>query len=148
LHRQTVIIDIHSFNEEAIENTVTLAEVRDLLEAKIVVGEEKLETVVHTAFGADLMSDVLAFARSGCLLITGLSNVQAIRTAYALDIAAIVICRGKALNDNFVEIARELGIPILWTPFIMFETCGRLFREGITGCVREIFEEGKISARE
>jgi predicted transcriptional regulator len=130
------------------ENTVTLAEVRDLLEAKIVVGEEKLDTVVHTAFGADLMSDVLAFARSGCLLITGLSNVQAIRTAYALDIAAIVICRGKALNDKFVEIARELDIPILWTPFIMFETCGRLYREGITGCVKEIFGEESRSAHE
>jgi predicted transcriptional regulator len=130
------------------ENTVTLAEVRDLLEAKIVVGDEKLETVVHTAFGADLMSDVLAFARSGCLLITGLSNVQAIRTAYALDIAAIVICRGKALNDKFVEIARDLGIPILWTPFILFEACGRLYREGITGCVREIFDQDNISAHE
>jgi predicted transcriptional regulator len=130
------------------ENTVTLAEVRDLLEAKIVVGEEKLDTVVHTAFGADLMSDVLAFARSGCLLITGLSNVQAIRTAYALDIAAIVICRGKALNDKFVEIARELGIPILLTQYIMFETCGRLYREGITGCVKEIFVEDIRSAHE
>jgi predicted transcriptional regulator len=127
---------------------VTLAEVRDLLDAKIVVGEEKLDTVVQTAFGADLMSDVLAFARSGCLLITGLSNVQAIRTAYALDIAAIVVCRGKPLTDMFVDIARELGIPILWTPFIMFETCGILYREGMTGCVREIFVEENISAHE
>ena len=127
---------------------MTLAEVRDLLEAKMVVGEEKLDTVVHTAFGADLMSDVLAFARSGCLLITGLSNVQAIRTAYALDIAAIVICRGKALNEKFVEIARELGMPILCTPFIMFETCGRLYREGITGCVKEIFGQDIRSAHE
>jgi predicted transcriptional regulator len=130
------------------EKTVTLAEVRDLLEAKIVVGEDKLDTVVHTAFGADLMSDVLAFAQSGCLLITGLSNVQAIRTAYALDIAAIVICRGKALNDKFVEIARELGIPVMRTPFIMFETCGRLYREGITGCVKEICGEDNRSAYE
>jgi predicted transcriptional regulator len=117
---------------------VTLAEVRDLLDAELIVGQERLELEVHTAFGADLMSDVLAFARSGCLLITGLANLQAVRTAYALDIAAIVICRGKALTDTFVETARELCIPILWTPLIMFETCGRLYRAGITGCVREI----------
>jgi predicted transcriptional regulator len=127
---------------------VTLAEVRDLLEAKMIIGEEKLHMEIHTAFGADLMSDVLAFARSGCLLITGLSNVQSVRTAYALDIAAIVICRGKALNDKFVETARELGIPILWTPFIMFETCGRLYREGLTGCVKEIVVEDIRSAHE
>jgi len=124
---------------------VTLAEICDLLEAKMVVGEEKLDTEVQKAFGADLMSDVLAFAGSNCLLITGLSNVQAVRTAYALDIAAIVICRGKALNDKFVETAGELGIPVLWTRLIMFETCGRLYREGITGCVRKISESEEES---
>jgi predicted transcriptional regulator len=114
----------------------------------VVVGEDKLGLDVSTAFGADLMSDVLAFARSGCLLITGLSNLQAVRTAYALDIAAIVVCRGKPLADKFVEIAQELGIPILSTSFIMFEACGRLYRAGITGCVREIFVEDARSARE
>ncbi|HVN71426.1 MAG TPA: DRTGG domain-containing protein [Desulfomonilia bacterium] len=124
---------------------MTLAEVKDLLEAKVVVGDDKLDTKIHTAFGADLMSDVLAFARAGCLLITGLSNLQAIRTAYALDIAAIVVCRGKPLTDKFVEIAGELGIPILWTPLIMFEVCGRLYREGMTGCIREIRIEDKRS---
>jgi len=125
---------------------VTLAEVRDLLDAEVVVGEDRLDLEVHTAFGADLMSDVLAFARAGCLLITGLANLQAVRTAYALDIAAIVICWGLALADPFVEIAGELGIPVLWPPLIMFETCGRLHQAGITGCVREIRIEEKTSA--
>lgn len=127
---------------------MTLADVRDLLEAQVIVGEDKLGIEIRTAFGADLMSDVLAYARSGCLLITGLSNLQAIRTAYALDIAAIVICRGKPLTDKFVEIARELGIPVLWTTLIMFESCGRLYRAGLTGCVREIFIEDMKSAHE
>lgn len=125
---------------------MTLAEVRELLDAEVVVGEDRLDQEVHTAFGADLMSDVLAFARAGCLLVTGLANLQAVRTAYALDIAAIVICRGKALSDMFVETARELGIPVLWTSLIMFETCGRLHKAGVTGCVREIFIEEKTSA--
>lgn len=126
---------------------VTLAQIKDLLDAEVVVGEDRLDLEIKTAFGADLMSDVLAFARSGCLLITGLSNPQSVRTAYALDIAAIVVCRGKALTNKFIEIARELGIPILWTQYIMFEACGRLYREGITGCIREIFVEDKTSVR-
>jgi predicted transcriptional regulator len=127
--------------------SVTLAQIKELLDAEVIVGEDKLDLVIKTAFGADLMSDVLAFARSGCLLITGLSNPQSVRTAYALDIAAIMVCRGKALTDKFIDIARELGIPILWTQYIMFEACGRLYREGITGCVREILVEDKTSAR-
>ncbi len=114
-----------------------LSEIREILDAKVIVGEEKLDMDIATAFGADLMSDVLAFARSGCLLITGLSNPQAVRTAYALDISAILVCRGKSLTDKFIEIARELKIPVLWTEFIMFEVCGRLYREGLAGCIRQ-----------
>lgn len=125
---------------------MTLAEVRDLLDADVVVGEDMLDREVHTAFGADLMSDVLAFARTGCILVTGLANLQAVRTAFALDIAAIVICRGKVLAGSFVETARDLGIPVLWTSLIMFETCGRLHQAGITGCIREIVAERMTGA--
>jgi len=126
---------------------VTLAEIRDVLDAEVIVGEDKLDNEIRTAFGADLMSDVLAFTRAGCLLITGLSNPQSVRAAYALDIAAIVVCRGKPLSDKFIDIARELGIPVLWTRFIMFETCGRLFGAGIVGCIREVHLEEKQSAK-
>jgi predicted transcriptional regulator len=119
---------------------VRLSQIRDIIEAQVIAGEEKLDLDIQTAFGADLMSDVLAFARSGCLLITGLSNPQSVRTAYALDISAILVCRGKPITDKFVEIARELNIPILWTRLIMFEACGRLYREGLTGCIRQASE--------
>lgn len=118
---------------------MTLAEIRDLLNAEVICGEEKLEDVeVHTAFGADLMSDVLAFARSGCLLITGLTTPQTVRTAFALDISAILICRGKMPQPQAVDIASELGIPLLRTRYIMYETCGMLYQAGMRGCVREI----------
>ncbi len=114
---------------------MTLSEIRDILQADVHVGHEKLGLEVGTAFGADLMSDVLAFAQPGCLLITGITNAQAVRTAFALDIAAIVICRGKTPLPEAIEMGRELGIPILATRHIMFETCGRLFQKGMVGCV-------------
>jgi predicted transcriptional regulator len=120
---------------------VRLSEIRDKIDAQVIVGEDKLDLDIPTAFGADLMSDVLAFARSGCLLITGLSNPQSVRTAYALDISAILVCRGKVLTDKFIEIARELNIPVLWTKMIMFEVCGRLYQEGLTGCIRLASEQ-------
>ncbi len=120
-----------------------LDEIRELLDAEVIIGHEKLGMEVNTAFGADLMSDVLAFARSGCLLITGLTTPQSVRTAYALDIAAILICRGKTPSDQAIEIARELGIPLLRTKYILFETCGRLYQQGIKGCIREVCAEDK-----
>lgn len=113
-----------------------LTQVRDILQAQVYVGQDRLDIEVTTAFGADLMSDVLSFAQPGCLLITGVANAQCVRTAFALDIAAILICRGKKPLDEAAEMAAELGIPILATNHIMFETCGRLFHHGIVGCVR------------
>ena len=118
---------------------MTLAEIMDLLDAEVIVGHEKLDDIeVHTAFGADLMSDVLAFARARCLLITGLTTSQTVRTAFALDISAILICRGKMPQQQAMDIAKELGIPLLRTHHIMFETCGILYREGMRGCIREV----------
>ena len=58
-----------------------LREVKEILEANVVVGQEKLDMEVYMAFGADLMSDVMAFAKAGSLLLTGLTNAQVIKTA-------------------------------------------------------------------
>ena len=117
---------------------MTLAEIKDLLNAEVIVGHNKHDLEIRTAFGADLMSDVLAFARPGCLLITGLTNPMSVRTSYALDIAAILLCRGKRPTEEAVKAARELGIPILTTRYILFETCGRLYENGILGCITQV----------
>ncbi len=115
-----------------------LEDIRKELNGEVIVGHDKLNIEVSTAFAADLMSDVLAFARPGCLLITGLATAQSIRTVYALDIAAIVICRGKMPQPQAIEVARELNIPIIRTKYIMFESCGYLYRAGMRGCICEV----------
>jgi len=91
---------------------MTLREIKELLDADILVGESQLDREVKTAFGADLMSDVLAFAKPGSLLITGLTNPQVVRTADVLDIAAIIMVRGKKPAPEAIRLAEEMGIPI------------------------------------
>lgn len=120
------------------EINVTLNDVVKILNADILVGKDQLEMEIKTAFGADLMSDVLAFAKSGSLLLTGLTNPQVIRTADILDIAAIIMVRGKKPAPETIRLAEELGIPILSTKFILFETAGRLYEKGITGCIERV----------
>lgn len=115
-----------------------LSEVKEILQADIIVGEEKLDIEVKTAFGADLMSDVLAFAKAGSLLLTGLTNTQVIRIANVLDIAAIILVRGKKPPAETLALAKELHIPILTTKYILFETAGRLFAKGIVGCLEKV----------
>jgi len=120
------------------EISLTLNEVAEILDAEVIVGQDQMEMEVRTAFGADLMSDVLAFAKPGSMLLTGLTNSQVVRTADILDIAAIILVRGKKPADETTQMAEELGIPILSTRFILFETVGRLYESGIRGCIEKV----------
>jgi predicted transcriptional regulator len=117
---------------------VTLNEIKQLLEAEVLIGAEQLDMEVKTAFVADLMSDVLALGTAGSLLITGLTNPQVLRTADVIDIAAIILGRGKMPPPETVQLAEMLNIPILTTKYILFEIAGRLYSKGIKGCIEKV----------
>lgn len=117
---------------------LTLRDIMEMLDAEILAGGDKLDLEVRTAFAADLMSDVLAYAKPGSLLITGLANPQVVRTADVLDIAAIILGRGKSPPGETLQLARELNIPFFTTKYILFEIAGRLYSEGIRGCVEKV----------
>jgi len=120
------------------ERILKLSEIKEILNADVIIGEEKLDIEVKTAFGADLMSDVLAFAKAGSLLLTGLTNTQVVRIANVLDIAAIILVRGKKPPAETLSMAKNLQIPILTTKYILFETAGRLYAKGIVGCLEKV----------
>ncbi len=125
---------------------MTLGEIKDLLNAEVIFGDEyHMRMEIQTAFGADLLSDVLAFARPKCLLLTGLTNTVSLRTAFTLDIAASLIVRGKKTSTQYARIARELDIPVLATKYILFEASGRLYQNGVVGCLKEGYEKSRHS---
>jgi predicted transcriptional regulator len=117
---------------------LTLKDIKELLGAEVIVGDDQLGLEVKTAFVADLMSDVLAFATAGSLLITGLTNPQVVRTADVLDITAIIMGRAKRPAPETYQLAETLSIPILSTRYILFEIAGRLYSKGIRGCVERV----------
>ena len=120
------------------EINVTLNDVAELLDAEVLSGHDQLGSEVKTGFGADLMSDVLAFAKPGSMLLTGLTNPQVVRTADILDIAAIILVRGKRPAPETIQLAREINMPILSTRFILFESVGRLYAKGVRGCIERV----------
>jgi predicted transcriptional regulator len=111
-----------------------LKDIERILEAEVLTGDELLQEDIKMACGSDLMSDVLAFAKSGSLLLTGLTNPQVVRTAEMADLRAICFVRGKKPDQDTVRLADSKNIPLLTTPLPMFESCGRLYREGLPGC--------------
>jgi predicted transcriptional regulator len=117
---------------------MTLAEVKTILDADVIVGEDMLHIEVKTGFAADLMSDVLAYVREGSILLTGLTNPLVIRTADTLDLSAIIFVRGKRPAPDAIKLAEEKKIPLLATRYIMFEACGRLFAAGMQGSIQKV----------
>jgi len=90
-----------------------------------------LDRNVKGGCGADLMSDVLASVKPEAVLLTGLCNIQVVRTAQMADISAIVFVRGKIPQTEIVDLATEENIPLITSPFGTFELCGRLYEAGL-----------------
>ncbi len=90
--------------------------------------------------GADLMSDVLASIKPDAVLLTGLCNPQVVRTAIMADVRAIVVVRGKRPPQETIELATEECIPIISSPYGMFELCGRLYQAGLPSLERNLHQ--------
>lgn len=110
-----------------------LFEVRDILEAKVLWGEDLLDTDVTAGYGCDLMSDSLAFAQPECLLLTGLTNAHIVKIAEMIEARGIVFVRGKEPGPETIELAKKKEIPLLVTMRFLFESCGLLYQKGMRG---------------
>lgn len=110
-----------------------LKEIRKILEADLLTGDNKLEMDVKYAFGCDLMSDVLALVNKDTILLTGLTNIQTVRTSEMMDIKCIIYVRGKVPDASVISLAREKEICLMSTKHIMFNSCGLLFVKGLKG---------------
>ncbi len=102
-----------------------------LLDARILCGDHRLSDDIQNAFSSDLMSDVLTLDAENILLLTGLSNVQIIRTAEVAEIHYLVIVRNKKVSQDIVKLATELDMVIIESPFSMFKASGILYKHGL-----------------
>ncbi len=110
-----------------------LEEVRDILEAEVIVRGNSTDVEIIMACGSDLLSDVLTYIKPKALLLTGLTNSQVVRTAEIAEITAICFVRGKKPQDETIKLAKEKGLPLLATRFSMYVSCGRLYKHGLPG---------------
>ena len=116
---------------------MTIREVVEIVDGKVLVGEDRLDTPVETACGSDLMSDVLAFVKEKTVLITGLINPHVLRTSEMLDITCIVFSRGKMPSEEMLEMADEIGITVISSPLTTYTACGELYIHGLPGTKRK-----------
>jgi tRNA G18 (ribose-2'-O)-methylase SpoU len=112
---------------------VTLGQIRELLHCELLSPEFDPEMTIESAIASDLMSDVLAFAESGVLLLTGLTNSQVVRTCEIAGVCAVVFVRGKRPSPETIQMGAAAALPALLTGLNMFEACGILHAHGLRG---------------
>jgi predicted transcriptional regulator len=115
-----------------------IEELVKIIDGTVMTPGVNLDRDIKGGCGADLMSDVLASIQPDAVLLTGLCNPQVVRTAMMADVSAIVIVRGKTPPPETIRLAVEENIPVIQTPYGMFELCGRLFRSGLPSLEKSI----------
>ncbi len=125
-----------------------LDEVRALLNCDVICGSNRLDSDITECFAADMMSDVLAFCKPRAMLITGLTGVQSIHTADVAELTAILFVLNKKPVQQVLDILQAKQIPVLSTPYTMFEACGLLYGKGLKGGYHERDKVAEESRKE
>ena len=114
-----------------------IKQIKDLLNATVLTGENVLENEVTSACCSDMMSDVLAYVKDQGVLITGLVNPQVVRTANMMDMVCIVFARNKAPTEEMIALAKEYDIAVMRTAKRAFEASGILYMAGLSRSVED-----------
>ncbi len=110
---------------------MTLQQIAELLNARVVARPDKLYRDISFAFASDLMSDVLTLEQRKIILLTGLANIQAVRTAEMSDVSCILLVRNKKASPEMIRLAEEAAIVIMEYDGSMFKASGILYNAGI-----------------
>ncbi len=115
-----------------------LTEIIKIIDGKLFDKNVNLDWEIKGGCGADLMSDVLASIQPDAVLLTGLCNPQVVRTAQMADVRAIIFVRGKHPPQETIDLASQENIPLISSPYGMFELCGRLYQAGLHSLERNL----------
>lgn len=110
---------------------MTIKEIIGKIDGTAICCEDKLSSTVEYAFASDLMSDVLTLEKENMLLITGLANLQVIRTAEMSEIFCIIFARNKKIGGEIISLAKENNILLIESPHSVFHISGELYKAGI-----------------
>jgi hypothetical protein len=105
---------------------MTIREAAAALNCEIVQGEFE-DLALAGAYTSDLLSDVMANAKSGGALITIQAHKNTIAVATLASIAVIIVCNARPIPDDMIEAARDEGVAILRTAESQFVVSGRLY---------------------
>jgi predicted transcriptional regulator len=117
---------------------MTLREIKEVLDAEVLVGHDRLDIDVKEGGCSDLVTEIPIYGKAGILLLTGLTTPRMIQAAHDLGVAAVMTVRGKRPPLETIRLAEELDIPLFATNYILYEAVGRLHVRGLPGCMKKV----------
>jgi hypothetical protein len=79
------------------------------------------DTPVTGGYTSDLLSDVMANASDGCLLITIQAHNNTVAVAALAGAAGILVCNNRPVPEDMLDSARREGLAVFRTPRNQFE---------------------------
>ncbi len=106
---------------------MTVKEIVEILNLKIVSGQESLDMEVTSGYTSDLLSDVIANSKEGNLWITRQTHQNIVAVAKLKDLAGIIIVNSREPDEDTLRKAEEEKVSILCSEEMAFEVSGRLY---------------------
>jgi predicted transcriptional regulator len=108
-----------------------IRDIQEILKAQLLCGDDCLDHEIRGCFACDLISEMLLHIKPCSLLVTSLLNAHVVHTANVMDVCGVVFVGGKKPDEAIIANAKQKGIPLLSTPLLIYECCGRLFTSGV-----------------
>lgn len=89
------------------------------------------EKEIKTGYISDLLSWVMAHAKTDCAWITIQTHVNIIAVATLLEIACIIIPEDEKVTEDTLTKANDENLPIISTPLTAYEAACVLFENGV-----------------
>ena len=112
---------------------IKVEEVVDALALKVLAGESNLAQQVRGGYASDLLSCVMAEAKTGYIWVTMQGHPNVVAVASLLELAAVVVSEDSPVDPVTVQRAEEKGILLLATTHDTFSTVAKLAQLGIKG---------------
>jgi hypothetical protein len=94
---------------------------------------DQMDIDVSTGYASDLLSDVLAKAPSGAVLVTIQAHVNTIAVALHARLSAVILAGGHEPDRSVIDRATDERIPLFATAEPTFQLVGRLYTLGLRG---------------
>lgn len=108
--------------------------VKDLVnqpDYRMINSQGNLDNEISGIFACDLLSHVMGHAEEGAVLITVLNNINVLGVASLLDLSCVIFTHDTVVNEDIINKANELDIPLLVTSNSTAETTILLHKLGV-----------------